>query len=408
MYEHPQALQILPVPQLNGETLSEAGQALQPFLSRCRRHLHQHPEIGFEEIQTAHFVRSILSGAGFDIVEAATTGAWVEIEGARPGPTLAYRADLDALPIDDAKQVAYSSKHAGVAHLCGHDAHTTIAMGVALLANQFRDQLKGRVRVFFQPNEEGVPSGAPLMIEAGALEAVQAVYGIHLDPTLSSGRFGLIKGPVTATSDRFDLKIVGPRSLHSARPHTGTDTVWLATQVANALYGLAGRTTDARVPIVLSICRMRGGTAYNVIPKEVEIGGSLRCGENDLRAPFKEKMEAVATQLASLHGAEAIFTWFEGSPAMFNNGHLVDVAETTLESLHGPEAIHHIEKASMGAEDFAYYQQVTAGAMIRVGSRGGPESGHPLHSTLFDLDESILGPTAAAMTQLIFNAAESV
>jgi amidohydrolase len=388
-------------PDLSGLSLSEATTGLQPFLVACRRHLHQHPEVGFKEFQTASFVRGVLKKAGFDVQEAAETGAWVEIQGGKPGPTLAYRADLDALPMQDAKTTPYASTIPGVAHLCGHDAHTTIAIGVALLAKQSQADLKGRIRVFFQPNEEGIPSGAPRMIAAGCLKNAAGVLGIHLDPTLDSGRFGLIKGPVTATSDRFDLHIIGPRSLHSARPHTGVDCVWLATQIAQALYGLAGRTTDARVPIVLSICRLRAGEAYNVIPKSVEMGGSVRCSENDARAPFKAQMERVAQQMAGIHGAEAQFTWYEGSPAMFNDSHLIELAGKCIEGLHGPKAVHAIEKPSMGAEDFAYYQEVTAGAMIRVGSRGGPQSGHPLHSTLFDLDESILAPTASTMLRIL-------
>jgi len=394
-------------PLLEQGSLDVAGAQLQAFLVACRRHLHQHPEVGFKEVNTSAFVRGVLQNEGFEVTRAAETGAWVEIQGENPGPCLAYRADLDALPMQDEKNVDYASKNAGVAHLCGHDAHTTIAMGVALLARRFKADLHGSIRVFFQPNEEGVPSGAPRMIDAGCLVNVSGVFGIHLDPTLDSGRFGLIKGPVTATSDRFDLHIVGPRSLHSARPHTGADTVWLATQIAQALYGLAGRTTDARVPIVLSICRLRAGEAYNVIPQSVEMGGSLRCSENQARAPFREKMEAVAQQMAALHGAEAQFSWFEGSPAMFNDAHLVDVAGASIEKQHGAEAIHRIAKPSMGAEDFAYYQEATAGAMIRVGSRGGPASGHPLHSTLFDLDESILGPTAATMTRILFDLSQT-
>lgn len=405
-YSHPAAQALFPLPDLNDcDSVRSGAERLQEFLVSCRRHIHQHPEVGFEEFQTALFVRSILEEAGLRVHEATETGTWVEIEGALPGPTLAYRADLDALPIPDEKGASYSSKHNGVAHLCGHDAHTTIAVAVALLAQRFSEKLNGRLRVFFQPNEEGVPSGAPRMIEAGALNDVSAVFGIHLDPTLDSGRFGLIRGPVTATSDRFDLHIETPKSLHSARPHTGTDSVWLATQIAQALYGLAGRTTDARVPIVLSICRLRAGKAYNVIPKSVELGGSVRCGENEARAPFRRKMEEVAQSIAGVHGATARFTWFEGSPAMFNDANLVDVAESTLRRLFGDQAIHAIEKPSMGAEDFAYYQEVTAGAMLRVGSRCSEATSHPLHSTLFDLDEALLSRTAATMTSIVFDRA---
>lgn len=402
-YTHPAAHALFPLPDLSQCGDMQAGaEALQDFLVACRRHLHQHPEVGFEEFQTALFVRSILEEAGFEVHEATETGTWVEIHGGAPGPTLAYRADLDALPMTDEKQRPYSSKNTGVAHLCGHDAHTTIAVAIALLAKRFSQQLQGTLRVFFQPNEEGVPSGAPRMIEAGALQDVEGVFGIHLDPTLDTGRFGLIRGPVTATSDRFDLHIETPKSLHSARPHTGVDSVWLATQIAQALYGLAGRTTDARVPIVLSICRFRAGEAYNVIPKAVEMGGSVRCGENSARAPFRKKMEEVAQSMASVHGAQARFTWYEGAPAMYNNHSLIDVAETTLRRLFGEHAIHAIEKPSMGAEDFAYYHEVTAAAMLRVGSRKDDATAHPLHSTLFDLDETLLSPTAATMTSIVF------
>ena len=401
-YHHSEAHQLFPIPDLgDSDSLQDAAQVLQPFLVACRRHLHQHPEVGFEEFETALFVRSILEEAGLIVHEATETGTWVDIDSGSPGPTLAYRADLDALPMQDEKGADYSSQKNGVAHLCGHDAHTTIAMAVALLAQRFRQHFTGTIRVFFQPNEEGVPSGAPRMIDAGALKDVQAVFGIHLDPSLETGRYGLIRGPVTATSDRFDLHVETPRSLHSARPHTGTDSVWLATQIAQSLFGLAGKTTDARIPIVLSICRLRAGKAYNVIPKSVEMGGSVRCGENEARGPFKEKMEAVAQQMAELHGGTATFTWYEGSPAMYNDPALIDLAEATLQDLYGNGAIHAIEKPSMGAEDFAYYQEVTAGAMLRVGSRKDEQTAHPLHSTLFDLDESVLCLTAATMTQLL-------
>ena len=402
-YAHPDAQALFPLPDLSScDNLQTGAERLQEFLVACRRHLHQHPEVGFEEFQTALFVRCVLEEAGFHVHEATETGTWVEIEGDLPGPTLAYRADLDALPIPDEKNASYSSQHSWVAHLCGHDAHTTIAVAVALLAKRFSAQLHGRLRVFFQPNEEGVPSGAPRMIEAGALQDVKAVFGIHLDPTLDTGRFGLIRGPVTATSDRFDLHVETSKSLHSARPHTGTDSVWLATQIAQALYGLAGRTTDARVPIVLSICRLRAGEAYNVIPKAVEMGGSVRCGENSARAPFRQKMEEVAQSIASVHGANARFTWYEGAPAMYNDPSLIDVAESTLRQLFGDHAVHAIEKPSMGAEDFAYYQEVTSAAMLRVGSRRDESTSHPLHSTLFDLDETLLSPTAATMTSIVF------
>ena len=165
MYDNPAAKKLLPLPSLlECHEMSASADILQPFLVECRRHIHAHPEVGFEEHETAHFVRTLLEAAGFAVHEATETGSWVEIKGAHQGPTVAYRADLDALPMQDEKDSEYASKHSGVAHLCGHDAHTTIALAVALLAQRFSDSLHGTLRVFFQPNEEGLPSGAPEML----------------------------------------------------------------------------------------------------------------------------------------------------------------------------------------------------------------------------------------------------
>ncbi len=392
---------MMPLP-LDAPPVADAD--LEASLVAIRRHLHTHPELGFEEFETADFIADTLAQDGFAPQRVATTGLFVDIEGTRPGPRLAYRADIDALPIEDAKvDVPYRSQRAGVAHLCGHDAHTAVAVGVARLVRARRDALRGSVRVFFQPNEEGTPSGAPRMIEAGVLDDVKAVYGIHVDPTLPVGRYGTIKGPVTASADRFDITVRGPATGHSARPHNVVDTVWLATSLAAHLYTLSGRVTDARYPSVLTICRFVAGEAYNVIPKEVVFGGTLRCVDTATREKMQAAIRAAVRHFGEMHGAETLCSFHNGAPPVRNTGALVDHVEQQAVRLYGDGAVHQYELPSMGAEDFAFYTERTAGAFIRVGTQSSERTAHPVHDALFDLDEKALAPAARLMAEVLLN-----
>jgi amidohydrolase len=261
------------------------------LLIEVRRHLHMYPEPGLREHRTSAFIREVLQRHGLSPVwPLAQTGLYVDIMGDHPGGCVGFRADMDALPIRDEKHVSYRSRNEGVAHLCGHDAHATVALGVALRLHDLRNVLHGTVRVFFQPNEEGQPSGAPLMIHDGVLDGVEAVYAVHVDPTLATGRYGLIAGVVTAAADRFRITVRGRQTGHSARPHQVTDTIWVATQIATALYHLIGRITDARNASVLTICQIRGGDADNVIPDRVTFSGTLRSTAANDRALIKKQI----------------------------------------------------------------------------------------------------------------------
>jgi amidohydrolase len=382
--------------------------ALSELLVSVRRHLHRHPEVGMQERATSRFLRETLESYGLEVHgPVAETGLWVDIGGGdrsangRP-PRVGYRADIDALPIQDAKSVSYHSRTDGVAHLCGHDAHAAVAVGVALLLHARREQLPGGgARVFFQPNEESVPSGAPLMIDAGVLDGIDTVYAVHVDPTLETGRYGLKAGPVTASSDRFDITVHGRGSGHSARPHESVDTVWIASQVMQALYQLAGRVTDARHAAVLTLCRMEGGQAHNVIPPTASFGGTLRTVKDDDRTVLREKMLRVAEETAALYGGTAELEIATGAPPVVNDATAVAAARHVIEERFGPDAVYDIPKTSMGAEDFAYYLREVPGALVRVGTQSGPETSHPLHDARFDLDESALAPTARLMADLL-------
>lgn len=364
-------------------------------LISIRRTLHQNPEIGLQEFETSGFIRDTLTRYGLQVNgPIATTGLYVDIVGAHPGPTVAYRSDIDALPIQDTKAVSYRSQRPGLAHLCGHDAHTTIAMGIAMILHDNRHLLKGTVRVFFQPNEEGIPSGAPLMIQDGVLQGVEAVFASHVDPTVQSGVYGLMTGAVTASADRFKIRVVAKTTGHSARPHQATDTVWIATQIMNALYQLVGRVSDARKPAVLAICRLKAGEAYNVIPAEAEFGGTFRCTESSERESIKNHIEQTAIRIGAVYGAEVLVDFDFGSPAVVNDGSLISVVRETILNHLGPDAIYDIPVPSMGGEDFAHYLEVVPGALIRVGTRSSPETAYVLHDSNFDINESVLDKTA--------------
>ena len=381
--------------------LSEPDQ-LAALLVRVRRHLHEHPELGLREFNTSRFIRAVLETHGLDVHgPIAETGLYVDIKGDLPGPMVAYRADIDALPIKEQNDLPYSSQNDGVAHLCGHDAHTAMAIGVAVYLDHHRCELQGTVRVFFQPNEEGIPSGAPLMVEAGVMKGVSAVYASHVDPTIAAGRFGLMTGAVTASADRFRVRVMADSTGHSARPHQATDPIWIATQIMSDLYQMLGRISDPRRPAVIAICRMHAGEAYNVIPDEAEFGGTFRCTANDDRVIFKRKIEQTATYVGEGHGARVEVDFDLGSPPVVNDGELIHVMREAIEETHGREAIYNIPVPSMGAEDFAHYLDHTPGALIRIGTCSGPETAHVLHDSRFNIDESVMAPAAITVSRAL-------
>jgi amidohydrolase len=379
-------------------------QSLAQLLVTVRRHLHMYPEVGMNEHDTSRFIRETLESYGLDVHgPIAGTGLYVDIEGDGSGGCVGYRADIDALPAQDQKRVSYRSQNPDVAHLCGHDAHTAVAMGVALVLHANRDQLSGRARVFFQPNEEGLPSGAPLMIRSGVLEGLDAVYAIHVDPTLDVGRYGLMVGPVTASSDRFDVRVRQEGTGHSARPHEGVDTVWVASQLMNQFYQMADRITDPRTPAIFTVTKMAGGEAHNVIPEEASFGGTLRTVSPDDRKTIRDYMRDAAQRMGTLHDAHIELDFEDGAPPVINDEATVDNVEQTIKEAFGEQAIHQIQQSSMGGEDFAHYLKHVPGAFIRVGTASGPETSYPLHHHRFDIDETPLAPTARLMARVLMN-----
>ena len=387
-------------PTATAEPLTDA--QLQTMLTGLRRHLHQYPEVGFEEIETSKYIRNWLALQGFTTHgPIAKTGFYVEVSGPRPGPTIGYRADMDALPTQDGKEVEYASKNDGVAHLCGHDAHMAVACGVATLLGEQRDRLHGTVRVFFQPNEESNPSGAPVMISEGILDGLESVYAIHMDPTIAVGRFGLRDGALTAGCSTFLVKVIAGQAGHSARPHETVDTVWLATQILHQFYQLVGRVTDSRLTAIITATRFNAGEAYNVIPMTVEFGGTLRCTDTQTLASLRDEMRRVAGSMGALYGAEADIDYGTPLPPIVNTPGEMKTIREAISACCGDEMIRDIPLPSLGGEDFAFYLEELPGAMVRIGSAGGPESRYPLHHDRFDIDETAMPGAAHLMTEVL-------
>lgn len=376
------------------DALLAAARSFEPDLIALRRSLHQEPEIGFQEFKTSARLRDVCSAHGLHPSEpVAVTGFHVDV-GPATERLIAYRADIDGLPIPDLKTVPYCSTKAGFGHLCGHDVHSTVATGVARLLKSRESDLSKRVRVFFQPAEETSPSGAPEILKSGILDAADMVMGMHCDPTLPAGRFGLKPGADTASFDGFDITVHAPFALHSARPHTGPDGMWIALKLANELYALPTRITDSQVACVIAVGTFHGGYAINAIPETVRFSGTIRTSGDEARATLEAHMTKLIRAYEQVYGVRIERVRHEGSPPVMNDAGLSERISSHFRDLLGVDVmVPRIQ--SMGAEDFAHYTTRIPGAFIRVGTANGAGSSHELHSNYFDADESVLAPTCA-------------
>lgn len=366
-----------------------------------RRKLHQHPELSWNEFQTSSTIKQVLEQSGISVSSPlAGTGFYCDIIGNGPGKTVAYRADIDALPIQDMKDVPYASSCPGIGHMCGHDYHASVALGVALALNDLRSEFSGVVRVFWQPAEESTPSGAPKMIEDGILDGVDAVFGIHCDPHLDAGKLGIRKGSLTGSFDAFEIEVRVSESLHSARPYLGTDAMWVAHQLMQQMYMLSTRITDARRPSVISVCTFNGGNAINVIPDRVSFSGTIRTSDPVSRKKLGDRVKALCAGMAEIHNAEITCSILGGAPPVINDDSLFEFAESALHEILNESDITYPEQ-SMGAEDFAYYGEIIPSFFMRVGTSNGPATSHALHTALFDVDESTLKLAVSSQSWLL-------
>ncbi|EAX46520.1 amidohydrolase [Thermosinus carboxydivorans Nor1] len=372
-----------------------------PTLIAIRRQLHRYPELAFHEVRTAEVIASILISAGLEVKTGiALTGVTGLIRGAGPR-TVAVRADMDALPIQEQSQAPYASTVPNVMHACGHDGHMAIALGAAMVLQRLRPRLPGSVKFIFQPAEEG-PGGAQPMIAAGVLTEpeVEAVFGFHLYNPLPAGQIGLSYGQTCAATDEIKITIVG-KGGHGAHPHQTVDAVVVAAQVVNALQTVVSRQINPLDAAVVTIGSIRGGYANNVIADRVELWGTVRTLSEKLRAAMPAKIEQIVSGITAAHGAAYEFVYNRGYPPLITDHALTALVAASAARIVGPDNIVRLDP-SMGGEDFAYFAQAAPAAFFRIGS-GGEAFPYPSHHPRFDFDESAIGIGVRVLVQTVLD-----
>jgi amidohydrolase len=373
-------------------------QALAKFIEDFRHNMHRHPELSNQEFETTARIKAVLESHQIRVLNLPLkTGLVAEIGGQKAGKRVVLRSDIDALPIEEKSGVEYTSENPGVMHACGHDFHTSAALGAAILLKEREETLAGTVRILFQAAEE-TGHGAPALIETGALDDAAVIFGIHNDPTLPVGIIGSKDGALTAGVDRFAITISGTGS-HAARPHEGNDPIIIAGQIIGALQTLIARNVPSDHNAVVSVTQVHSGSTWNVIPDSAWLEGTVRSFNQDTRELIERRLRQVLKGIAGAFDTQIELDWHPGPPSVVNTAEWVDFALAQAAG-SGFEA-RRVEASPIG-EDFAFYQQKLPGAFLMIGS-GGPFA---LHHPEFRVDDRALFPTAHYLAQLAVNALE--
>lgn len=393
--------------QARADQVARAAEALNPVLVAMRRDLHQHPELSNREERTAGVVAGRLRALGLDEVRTnvAHHGIVALLKGARPGPCVALRADLDALPINETMEVPYKSLVPGVKHACGHDAHTTILLGAAEVLSKMRDQIQGSVKFIFEPAEEGPPpgeqGGAALMIKEGALENPRplAIFGEHVTPEVEAGRMGYCSGAAQASADDLTITIRG-RMGHAARPQEGVDSILVAAECVSAIQSIKSRRLDTFEPVIITIGTIHGGNRLNNIADEVKMAGTVRTFSEATRNEVERLMRETVAGITAAYGAKFELEMKPVTAVVYNDPKLVEASLPSVRRAVGAANVIEVPKR-MGAEDFSYYAKVVPGFLLRLGS-GNQAKGitAQIHTPEFDIDEACLVVGVKVMSNL--------
>jgi amidohydrolase len=384
-------------------TLHDEIDEILPGLVADRRYLHENPELGFQEHNTARFVVERLQSLGVEDIRTGINGTGITglVKGAATGPerVILVRADMDALPILEENDVEYKSQADGVMHACGHDAHTAILLGLARTLMERRDQFSGTVKLLFQPSEEMFPGGAKGMIEEGVLEDphVDASLALHMANHQPLGVITIAPGPIMAAPDSFEVTIQG-KGGHAASPHRAVDPIVIGAQIVNALQTIVSRNIDPIGNCVVTVGKFRAGEAFNVIPDTAELGGTVRTLTPEIRDLAEERVKAIIASIAEAGGATADIRYTRGYPATVNDPGMAALVHEAAATVVGEEKVV-VPPPSMGGEDYAYFLLERPGAMFQVGSKNEERGliwGH--HHPRFDIDEDSLAIGLETMT----------
>ncbi|MEM9811214.1 MAG: M20 aminoacylase family protein [Pseudomonadota bacterium] len=367
-------------------------------MTAWRRHIHARPELLFETHETAAFVAEQLRTFGVDEIHegVATSGVVAVIDGQGPGPTIGLRADMDALPITETRNLPYRSERPGKMHACGHDGHTAMLLGAARYLAETRN-FSGRVALLFQPAEEG-GGGGKVMVDEGVMERydITRVFALHNWPGLDFGRIELTAGPTMASGDQFDIEIRG-RGAHAAYPHNSTDPIAIAMTVAQAMQTIVARTVNPLTPAVVSITRIDAGTTYNVIPEVARLAGTVRTLDEEVRQDVARRIEGLATRIAEGFGATAEVYYSFGYPVTVNDADAAAFAAEVARDVCGDASVRDDRRAEMGAEDFSYMLNAVPGAYVFLGQ--GDSAG--LHHPEYDFNDAVAPIGASYLARLV-------
>jgi amidohydrolase len=378
--------------------IKELAEDIKYWLIELRRELHQYPELSFREMETAKrvaFELNKIKGIKVRTGKEETgldTGVIAEISSGT-GPAIAVRADMDALPIKELNDHSYASKNEGVMHACGHDAHTTIVLGVAKVMSKLfaEGKLQGTVKFIFQPAEEATDeagsTGSPYMINAGALKDVDAAIALHMDPEIPLGSAKVHNGYSMACIDTFEAVIYGSGG-HAAYPHHGIDPIWIMTSVLQTLYSSMSRKVSPLEPAIISVTNIKTPDSFNVIPKEASFKGTVRSYNKDIRTRLKQQLKEILAVSETLGGSYAL-SYQQGEPALYNDSRVTNWIRSTIHDLY-PNFTIYDEPYGMGGEDFSYMAEQVPAAMLFIGASLMDEKERGLHTPEFDIDERVL------------------
>ncbi|WP_370829762.1 M20 family metallopeptidase [Clostridium sp.] len=376
-------------------------------LIEIRRTLHQYPELGFEETNTSKFIKDFLTKEGITFKEFAGTGVCGIIEGTKEGENkkvIGLRADIDGLPMQDKKSCSYASKISGKMHACGHDGHTTILLGAAKLLNKNKDKFNGTIKLIFEPAEE-TTGGAKVMIEEGVLTNpnVDVMCGLHVEETLDAGMIMVRRGTVNAASNPFNITIKGSGG-HGAYPDTAVDPIVMASHVVTSLQSIVSREIKPVNPAVVTIGSIHGGTAQNIIPNEVKLGGIIRTMTNEDREFAKLRLKEIVNGVCTTFRGSAEIEIEESYPCLYNDDDMVKILENSAKNIIGAENVKVQKNPKLGVESFAYFANKVPSVFYFLGIRN-EEKGiiYPAHNSLFDIDEDALPIGVAIQCEVAMN-----
>lgn len=391
------------------QQIAQAAEALRAKMVEQRRDFHMHPELSNREERTSRLVAERLRAMGLDEVKTGVGkyGVVALLKGSKPGPVVAVRADMDALPIQETIDVPYKSLVPGVKHACGHDVHTTVQLGVAEVLSKMRDQISGSIKFIFQPAEEGAPQGeeggAAFMIKEGALENPRpsAIFGLHTG-AFEVGQIAYHSGPAMASSDRFTITIRGKKA-HGAQPQLGVDAVVVAAECVTALQTIRSRRTDPLEPLVITVGTINGGDRYNIIGGEVRMEGTMRTMSEEIRTRSQEMMRQTLAGVTSTYGASFDLQFDSPNPVTYNDPRLVEETLPTIRRIVGDANVVS-PKPFMPAEDFSLYQKVIPGFFYFLGVANKSKGLMPAwHTADFDVDEESLVVGVKVMSNVLLD-----